>query len=132
MVPFRQPAPCCLRQKGVSCGVPPCLHAAEQAGETTRPEAPRMLNLETFGRVILVVEATMKTYRSGDLVRVTLEGRTAIATVFASANGRSLLLKLEGPFPGSNVRRIAVVWTEEGWREIFHARAVKIRPAEHS
>jgi hypothetical protein len=69
----------------------------------------------------------MEIYHKGDQVHVTLDGASAPATViFVSANGRNVLLKVDGFFYGSPM---PVAWSEaDGWREIVDWRAVEIRP----
>jgi hypothetical protein len=71
----------------------------------------------------------MDIYQRGDQVQVTLHGESAPATViFTSANGRNLLLRVDGLFYGSPV---PVVWREaDGWREIIEGMAVQLRPAK--
>jgi len=65
-------------------------------------------------------------YHKGDQVRITLDGASAPATVvFVSANGRNMLLKVDGFFYGSPV---SVRWSDaDGWREMIDWRAVEIR-----
>lgn len=64
--------------------------------------------------------------QTGDLVRVTLEGRTVDARVLlASANGQSLALGFDATL-GGYVEMMPVLWEDGAYRDIVEHREVAI------